>query len=114
MELRAEVITAPVPRQKDEGHFSAIWRRENPTTKGKPFTFVDCEGRGHIVGCFLQAQGMVSGETPFFEGDDETTIDGETDDPRYRFRRLLQRWLVRRARSLGDEPVVPAQWLPGL
>ncbi len=77
VELRAEVITAPVPRQRDEGRFCAVWRRENPTTKGRPFTFVDCEGRGHVVGCFLQAQGMVSGETPFFEGDDETTIDGE-------------------------------------
>ena len=78
VELRAEVITAPVPRQADEGRFHAVWRRENPTTKGQPFTFVACEGRGHLVGCFLQAQGMVSGETPFFEGDDETTIDGET------------------------------------
>ena len=55
-----------------------MWRRENPTTKGQPFTFVAGEGQGHLVGCFLQAQGMVSGETPFFEGDDETTLDGET------------------------------------
>src|SRR5439155_9357166 len=29
------------------------------------------------VGVTLQAQGMVSGTTPFFEGDDEAVIDGE-------------------------------------
>ncbi|MHB0960608.1 MAG: glycoside hydrolase family 172 protein [Pirellulaceae bacterium] len=75
--LRAEVITVPVPRQEQEGRFHAVWRRENPTAQGRPFTFVDCEGEGHIVGCCLQAQGMVPGETLFFEGDDETRIDGE-------------------------------------
>jgi hypothetical protein len=78
VELRAEVVTVPVPRRVDEGRFYAVWRRENPTTKGQPFTFVAGEGQGHLVGCFLQAQGMVSGETPFFEGDDETALDGET------------------------------------
>ncbi len=78
VELSAEVITADVPRRADEGRLYAVWRRENPTTKGVPFTFVEGEGTGHLVGCFLQAQGMVSGETPFFEGDDETTLDGET------------------------------------
>ena len=78
MELRPEVVTAAVPRRADEGRFHAVWRRENPTTKGQPFTFVAGEGQGHLVGCLLQAQGMVSGETPFFEGDDETTLDGET------------------------------------
>ena len=105
---------ARAPAGRRRVRFHAVWRRENPTTKGQPFTFVDCEGRGHLVGCFLQAQGMVSGETPFFEGDDETTIDGETDHPRDRLRGLLQRWLVRRAGSLGEEPVVSAEWLPGL
>lgn len=78
VELRAEVVTAAVPRREDEGRFYTVWRRENPTTKGQPFTFIAMEGQGHLVGCLLQAQGMTSGETPFFEGDDETTIDGET------------------------------------
>ena len=77
IEVRAEVLFAPVPRSPDEGKFHAIWRRENPTEKGKPFTFVETEGRGHVVGCILQAQGLVSGNTYFFEGDDQTTIDGE-------------------------------------
>jgi hypothetical protein len=78
VELHADVITADVPRRENEGRFCAVWRRENPTTKGQPFTFVAAQGQGHVVGCLLQAQGMVPGETPFFEGDDETTLDGET------------------------------------
>ena len=44
---------------------------------GQPFTFVDVEGRGHLVGVALQAQGSEPGQTYFFEGDDEATIDGE-------------------------------------
>ncbi len=77
VELRAEVVYSTVPRQPDEGKFHALWRRENPTTKGVPFTFINTQGRGHLVGCVLQAQGMVTGNTYFFEGDDQTTIDGK-------------------------------------
>jgi hypothetical protein len=54
-----------------------LWRRENPTRNGEPFTFLDTTGRGHVVGVILQAQGAESGQTLFFEGDDQTTIDGE-------------------------------------
>ncbi len=75
--VRGEVIAADAPRRPWEGKFYAVWRRENPTTIGKPFTFIDMKGRGKIVGLILQAQGMRSGSTPFFEGDDQTTIDGE-------------------------------------
>ncbi len=77
IEVRAEVVVAAVPRKENEGKFHALWRRENPTEKGTPFTFVETEGRGHLVGCVLQAQGMVTGNTYFFEGDDQTTIDGQ-------------------------------------
>ena len=75
--LQAEVLFVPVARQDDEGKFYALWRRENPTTKGKPFTFIETNGRGHLVGVIQQAQGLESGNTYFFEGDDQTTIDGE-------------------------------------
>ncbi|MCU0961623.1 MAG: DUF2961 domain-containing protein [Pirellulaceae bacterium] len=75
--LAAEVVTAALPRQADEGRFCAVWRRENLTTAGVPFTFVELAGQGHLVGCILQAQGTQPGETLFFEGDDQTTIDGE-------------------------------------
>jgi hypothetical protein len=77
VEVSAEVLFAPVPRTSDEGKFYAVWRRENPTQKGRPFTFVETRGRGHLVGCLLQAQGLVSGNTYFFEGDDQTTLDGK-------------------------------------
>jgi hypothetical protein len=75
--LDVEVLFVPVGRQENEGKFYAIWRRENPTTKGEPFTFIETKGRGHLIGCIQQSQGFVSGNTYFFEGDDQTTIDGE-------------------------------------
>ncbi len=75
--VEAEVLFVPVGRQKHEGKFYALWRRENPTTKGKPFTFIETSGRGHLVGVTQQSQGFESGNTYFFEGDDQTTIDGE-------------------------------------
>lgn len=75
--LEAEVAWAAVPRSPQEGTFRAIWRRENPTRKGTPFTFIDTEGRGHLAGFVLQSQGFESGKTLFFEGDDQTTLDGE-------------------------------------
>jgi hypothetical protein len=75
--VRGEVVWGDAPRRPDEGKFYAVWRRENPTTRGKPFTFIETKGRGHLVGLILQAQGMASGSTPFFEGDDGTTTDGE-------------------------------------
>ncbi len=77
VEVRAEVVTCDVPQRTDEACFYAVWRRENPTINGKPFTYIDTPGRGHIVGVTLQAQGSVPGITPFFEGDDVATIDSE-------------------------------------
>ena len=75
--LQAEVLFVPVPRRSNEGRFYALWRRENPTTKGKPFTFIETKGRGHLVGVTQQSQAFETGGTYYFEGDDQTTIDGE-------------------------------------
>ncbi|HTQ12170.1 MAG TPA: glycoside hydrolase family 172 protein, partial [Fimbriimonadaceae bacterium] len=77
VELHGEVVASDAGRRPNEGEFCAVWRRENPTTEGKPFTFLDMKGRGHIVGLALQAQGKDPGSTPFFEGDDMTFIDGQ-------------------------------------
>jgi len=76
-ELAVEVLFAPVARRENEGRFYAVWRRENPTTAGEPFTFIRTQGRGHLVGFIQQSQGLESGNTYFFEGDDQTTIDDE-------------------------------------
>lgn len=76
LDIRAEIDWTNVPRQSDEGRFYAIWHRENPTTIGEPFTFINTEGRGHIVGAVLQAQGFEPAQTGFFEGDDQATLDG--------------------------------------
>ncbi len=77
VDVKAEVVFAATPRTNREGKFYAIWRRENPTTVGKPFEFLSTEGQGHVVGCILQCQTMGEGNTYYFEGDDQTTIDGE-------------------------------------
>lgn len=76
--VHAEVFTAPVPRRPGELRFHAAWRRENPTTGGRPFTFLRAGARGHVVGTVLQVQGIGVDGTTFFEGDDRVVIDGDT------------------------------------
>jgi hypothetical protein len=73
----SEVYWTPEGRHPDEGRFYALWERESPVPQGKPFTFVETQGRGHLAGVILQAQGLEPGQTSFFEGDDEATLDGE-------------------------------------
>jgi hypothetical protein len=77
VEFMAEILHTSVPQANNEAKFYAIWRRENPTQEGRPYTFLEVSGRGHLVGLVLQAQGLESGKTLFFEGDDETSLDGE-------------------------------------
>src|ERR1044072_6238677 len=36
--------------------FHALWRRENPTKPGVPYTILNTEGHGHYVGCHLTMQ----------------------------------------------------------
>jgi len=36
--------------------FHALWRRENPTQHGTPYTILSAEGSGHYVGCHLTMQ----------------------------------------------------------
>ena len=81
IDVTAEVTLAPQGKAENEGRFYALWRRENPTKVGIPYTFLRTTGRGHVVGVILQAQGMEPGQTYFFEGDDRAIIDGELAVP---------------------------------
>jgi hypothetical protein len=81
IEVRAEVTVASLPKAADEGRFYALWRRENPTRDGQPFTYLRTNGEGHVVGTILQEQGKTPGSTSFFEGDDQVVIDGELAIP---------------------------------
>lgn len=75
--LDFEILHAPgSPRTAGEGRLYAAWRRERPAV-GQPYLLLDAAGRGHHVGTLLQAQGLNSGMTLFFEGDDVATADGE-------------------------------------
>lgn len=81
VEVEVTVVTASAGKATDEGRFYARWRRENPCVEGRPYTYLKTEGRGHVVGVILQAQGLESGGTIFFEGDDGVVIDGELAVP---------------------------------
>lgn len=59
-----------------EGKFYAVWKREKPE-EGEYYDFLQFEGKGHYIGTVHQAQGLHSGMTEFFEGDDVTQVDGE-------------------------------------
>jgi hypothetical protein len=74
--IHTEIDVAPQGKKPDEGHFYAWWHRENPCTPGKPYTYLNTGGNGHVVGVFLQSQGKNPGGTPFFEGDDVVVLDG--------------------------------------
>jgi hypothetical protein len=76
IDVEAELLFANRPRERNEGKLYALWRRENPTATGKPYTFVSTRGRGHVVAVLLQAQGPEPGHTSFFEGDDVGVLDG--------------------------------------
>jgi hypothetical protein len=75
--VEAEVMAAEAGKRADEGRFYARWRREDPCTPGRPYTYLRTPGRGHVVGVILQAQGLETGSTGFFEGDDRVVLDGE-------------------------------------
>jgi hypothetical protein len=78
IDVQGEIEFNDAGRSKDEGKLYALWRRENLTVEGRPFNFIETKGRGHVVGFILQAQGTQPGGIPeFFEGDDQTTIDGK-------------------------------------
>ena len=64
-------------RTSNEGKLYAEWKRTKNAEIGKPYLILNKAGRGHYVGTALQAQGLNSGMTIFFEGDDVCTVDGE-------------------------------------
>jgi hypothetical protein len=113
IEIDAELVFVKIPRDRNEGKLYALWRRESPTTKGKPFAFLSTRGRGHVVAAILQAQGPEPGHTSFFEGDDVAILDGSSrfTEP---VRGLLQRRMVRRRRPLGTPGVASDERLSRL
>jgi hypothetical protein len=64
-------------RNSQEGKLYAEWKRDQKTEMGKPYQILKKSGKGHYVGTLLQAQGLNSGMTIFFEGDDICMVDGQ-------------------------------------
>ncbi|HVM89586.1 MAG TPA: glycoside hydrolase family 172 protein [Puia sp.] len=59
-----------------EGRFYAAWNANTHEAGSPAHVFLDTKGKGHYVGSLLQASGLYSGVTTFFEGDDSTSVDG--------------------------------------
>jgi len=77
LSIQAEIDVNLTGKRPDEGHFYTYWHREDPCITGKPYTYLNTSGKGHVIGVFLQAQGKEPGGTIFFEGDDVVTLDGQ-------------------------------------
>lgn len=75
--VNVTVYYTDVKRVSNEGKLYAEWKRAKNAEMGKPYLILNKAGRGHYVGTALQAQGLNSGMTIFFEGDDVCTVDGE-------------------------------------
>ena len=77
-EFQTRVFYSSISRDKEnEGKFYAAWHRNNPVPFNQPHVMLDVTGKGHFVGNVLQSQGLKTGMTTFFEGDDSTVVDGE-------------------------------------
>jgi hypothetical protein len=77
VDIHAKIYYTLHPRDaKTEGKFYA-YRNSEITKIGEPHVFLHIQGKGHYVGSVLQAQGLHTGMTLFFEGDDSTIIDNE-------------------------------------
>jgi hypothetical protein len=75
--VQIKVYYNDTKRSVNEGKLYAEWHREKSVELGKPYQILRKTGRGHYVGTLLQAQGLNSGITTFFEGDDICYVDGE-------------------------------------
>jgi hypothetical protein len=76
LRIRSEVMVSDRGRAADEAYLHARWSREVRARRGIPFEMLDVTGRGHVAGFTLQVQGAIPGDTGFFEGDEQVTIDG--------------------------------------
>ncbi len=77
--LRMKTLVHYTAQKKaaNEGRFYAKWAHDEPAN-GVPYVFLEGKGKGHYIGTILQAQGRdYNNFTEFFEGDDQTYIDGE-------------------------------------
>ncbi len=70
-----------LPETSDLGRLHALWRAENPTSLGRPYTILSASGRGHYLGTVLHMKGLSSEKPPkgglgFLEGNILIYSDG--------------------------------------
>ncbi|HMR85219.1 MAG TPA: DUF2961 domain-containing protein [Niabella sp.] len=77
LRLKTLVYYTGQKRMANEGRFYAKWNNDEPAN-GQSHIFLEGEGKGHYIGTLLQSQGRdYNNFTEFFEGDDQTYVDGE-------------------------------------
>lgn len=76
-ELTYKIYYTKKALQNYEGKFYVQWNRISNPVAGQPYPILNnFKGKGHYVGTILSCQGLLSGTTNYFEGDDQATIDG--------------------------------------
>jgi len=74
---KAKIYYSTRKRESEkEGKFYAAWKKDSLTEEDPYHIFLNIAGKGHYVGTILQAEGLCTKGTPFFEGDDSTATDG--------------------------------------
>jgi len=64
------------PLDPSIAYFHASWHRDVRTPPGQPYTILEAEGEGHVVGVAMSMQGYDNG-LQFLEGDEAVYVDGE-------------------------------------
>jgi hypothetical protein len=63
---------------EDLGYFHAAYNENLPTQTGKFHTYLNREGKGHVVGVYLATDGQTDAKLPLWlEGDEQFTCDGD-------------------------------------
>jgi hypothetical protein len=74
---KAKIYYSTRKRDADkEGKFYAAWKKDSLTQTDPYHIFLNITAKGHYVGTILQAEGLGTRGTPFFEGDDSSATDG--------------------------------------
>jgi hypothetical protein len=64
------------PLEPNTAYFHATWHREPRTDSKLPFTILEAEGTGHVVGINLNMQSY-NNDMQYLEGDEMVYVDGE-------------------------------------
>jgi hypothetical protein len=72
------LTTKPIVESDGLGFFHAAYRESLPTQTDKFHSYLDRQGKGHLIGVYLVTEGRTDAKLPLWlEGDEQFTCDGE-------------------------------------